>query len=410
MNMNRRFRTGSPDWFGSIAPELQGMADHARGWSRMRAPRHGIHAGADAQYVNLTTDGVDLTQLWNEYQALINASNDSMNTLLQVLTFPTNRRTEPVFQGGEAPEMEDASEFGVATADILAPGYFNIAYDFREYDARSAFTWKFLRRAPASIVSQEVEMRIAAYRRRVFMDAMRAMFRKTNKAATINGSAYTVYRFYNADGTVPPEYAGTTFDGTHDHYRVNGNAAFRAVDLDNVLDDFDSHGYRTVNGYTVVFLLNRQEANAARAFRTAANGGTGVNAGRYDFIPAPGQPGQIMTVTQQMVGQTTPPSTWNGLTVIGSYGNALLVQEDLIPAGYVAGLASGGPLLPSNPLGFYQEPGYEGLRFLPGPNPSYPIQESNWWAGFGYGVRHRGAGMIVQIKASGSYDVPAAYA
>ena len=375
------------------------------------AVRHGYHAGADAQeLITATRDGVNLNELWATFRALNDAQNEQMNNLVQLLTFRTTTQVEQVLQGGDPPLMEEASEFGIATAQRLLPGYFNVGFGFKEYDMRAGYTWRFLRRADSNMVRSMADASVGAYRKTLFNDMMRSIFNNVNVSATINGSSVNIYRFYNDDGTVPPAYAGTTFDGDHDHYRVTEAAAIEAADLDGVLDDFDSHGYGFTTGYQVLFLVNRQEGNAMRAFRTAANGGTGGNAGRYDFIPSVGAPGQIITTTQQLVGQSAPPATYNGLTVIGSYGNALIVQDSFIPAGYVLALASGGPLLPSNPLGLYEEPGYSGLQLFEGPDRAYPLQDSHWWAGFGFGVRHRGAGMVLQIKASGTYDIPAAYA
>lgn len=376
------------------------------------ATRHGYHAGADAAlFPAATVDGVDLNRLWGDYQALVNAQNEQMNNLLQLISFPTNRQTEVVYQGSDVPELEEATEFGNATGEILVPGYFNIGYSFREFDRRVGFTFKFVRRATQQQMDAQMEAGVAAYRRRVFNDAMRAIFRNTNVTASINGSSVNVYRFYNApsDGVIPPDHGSTTFDNTHTHYKFSGGSTLTAANLDALLDDFDSHGYGYSGGYQILFLVNRSEGNVIRGFRTAANGGTGGNAGRYDFIASQGAPGQIINTTQQIIGQSAPAATYQGLNVIGSYGNALVIQDDLIPAGYVLALASGGPLLPSNPLGFYQEAGWEGLRLVSGPDESYPLRDAKWWAGFGFGVRHRGAGIVMRVHAS-AYAVPTAYA
>ena len=59
----------------------------------------------------------------------------------------------------------------------------------------------------------------------------------------------------------------------------------------------------------------------------------------------------------------------------GSYGFAALNESQVIPAGYFAVVASGGPYAAGNVLA-------------------------------GTGVRHRGGAAVMQIKASGSYDVP----
>lgn len=51
----------------------------------------------------------------------------------------------------------------------------------------------------------------------------------------------------------------------------------------------------------------------------------------------------------------------------------------------------------------------KGLQLVPGSNGDYPLVDSYWVRGFGTGVRHRLAGMVMQITASGSYTAPSLY-
>ena len=49
---------------------------------------------------------------------------------------------------------------------------------------------------------------------------------------------------------------------------------------------------------------------------------------------------------------------------------------------------------------------YRGLRIIPGFVPGHPLQESYFQRSFGVGVRRRGGAAVLQIKATGTYDVP----
>ena len=51
-----------------------------------------------------------------------------------------------------------------------------------------------------------------------------------------------------------------------------------------------------------------------------------------------------------------------------------------------------------------------GLRLVKGRSADYPLQESMYQRGFGTGIRRRGAGVVMQIKATGSYVIPTQYA
>jgi len=125
-------------------------------------------------------------------------------------------------------------------------------------------------------------------------------------------------------------------------------------------------------------------------------------------VPVLAQPPAFTSA--QLVG-TPPPSTINGLPVIGQYGPWLIVQDDWIPAGYMLGFATGGPDNARNPVGVreHANASLRGLRLLKGTSSDYPIIESYYNRGFGTGIRHRGAGILMQVTANANYTIPAAY-
>lgn len=49
---------------------------------------------------------------------------------------------------------------------------------------------------------------------------------------------------------------------------------------------------------------------------------------------------------------------------------------------------------------------WQGLRLIEGNWQRYPLVESFFQRGLGTGTRHRGAACVVQVKASGSYEIP----
>lgn len=79
----------------------------------------------------------------------------------------------------------------------------------------------------------------------------------------------------------------------------------------------------------------------------------------------------------------------------------------LVPDGYLLTVATSGANSPNNVVGVrhHANPTYRGLRQIPGPG-QYPLVRMEYARAFGVGVRHRGAAVVTQIKASGSYDAP----
>lgn len=377
------------------------------------APRRGTHVASDI--VTQTADGTDLNSVWSTFMELLNAVNSDRQALINFLTFSVTSPTELVTQPGEGVDFEEASEFGEPVGARIAPAYFNLGYTFKWYDLAARYTWQYLADATDAMVNSVANAAVEAYYRKLLAEVLRTVFNNTNLTANIRGNAYNVFKFYNADGTIPPNYKNNTFDGTHTHYKVSGaNGVLEAQDLDTmVIDDFASHGYDQLGGYRLVLMANSVVGNQVRNFRSAVNTNQAVggNYGRYDFIPAQGQPGQIIPATTQVIGAAQPANTLQGLNVIGSYGPLLVVQDDWLPTTHVFAFATGGSDNLNNPIGLreHANAGLRGLRLVKGRNADYPLIDSFWAAGFGTGVRQRGGGIVMALT-SAAYAPPAIYA
>jgi hypothetical protein len=377
-----------------IMPGIAGGAPTTFNDDRYR----GYNAADDL--VTQTADGFDLNDLWSEYQSAVAVANAERTRMIQLLTFPVQQPIDRVAQVSGA-DFEKASEYGVPVGIRPAAGYFTLGFDLEWYDLGARFTWKFLADAPRSQVDAINSAALEADNRNVYALVMDALFNKNNRVADINGQQdVNVYALYNADGTVPPKYKSNTFDGNHTHYVTSGANTIDSGDVDLIIEDLYSHGYSKQNGYTVAILVNHREANVIRTFRVA-DGDTN------DFVPAVGAPGMYLPRDVTLFGNQVSDS-WRGLGVIGSYGDALIVEEDTLPVGYVLGMASGGPENLGNPVGLreHSNPSMRGLRLVKGPNPDYPLIDSYYNRGIGTGIRQRGGAFCMQITSSGTYTVP----
>lgn len=377
--------------FGSVLGSVVGMA---RG------------TNTEGDVLTQTIDGRSLNDIWREFQASLTLWNEGRSTLVQALTFPVAQPIEDVPQiTGD--DFEEASEFGEPKG-LRGADYFSIGYDFKWYDLAIRYTWKYLAEATAGQVESLNNMALEADNRLVFSKVLKAIFNNVNRTASIRGQNVNVYPFYNGDGTVPPKWKNYEHLGTHTHYITSGAAAVVSGDLDDLETHLVHHGYGRQNGATLILLANRQEVNTIRTFRVA----TGAS---YDFIPATGQPPWLLPTNTG--GVVTPqggavPSQVGGMTVVGQYGAFLVVEEDYIPAGYLFAFATGGQNTATNPVGFRQHAnaGLQGLRLVKGRDNDYPLIDSFYNRGFGTGIRHRGAGIVMEITADAAYDIPADYA
>jgi hypothetical protein len=233
---------------------------------------------------------------------------------------------------------------------------------------------------------------------------MDALFIPENRTATIDDETVDVYALYNGDGTVPPNYLTNTHDGTHTHYLVSGAATVTSGDLDDLQEHLRHHGFGTENGVQHVLLCNSRETKAIKKFRIA-------NGDDYDFIPAAGEPlDRILEPGQQVAGNQPAPS-YAGVRVVGKYGDLLILENDLFPAGYITIVGTGGSANLNNPVGLreHRDPNLRGLKLVKGVQPDYPLMDSFYTRGFGTGVRQRGGSAVMQIKPSGTYTAPARY-
>lgn len=382
----RRFRE-----LGIIAP----IAGGARGFNQ---------AG---DIIVQTVDGTPTNDLWAEFQRTMALRNANRQPIINFLTYNVNRPTERIAQAIGSGDFEKASEFGVPVSVRPKATSFTLGFDFDWYDTATRFTWMFLAEAPDEEIRAINAAVLEMDNRNVFREVMRTLFSNVNRTATIEGNPYTVYAAYNNDGTVPPEYKTNVFSGTHTHYFTSGGATLDSGDVDDISNHLIHHGYTQDEGAQIVIMVNEIQGDIIRMFRSPLNGGTA----KYDFVPAQGTPTMLMPVDRNIDGPR-PPAQLRGMKVIGSYGEAVIVQENYIPAGYLVAFATGGQANANNPIGIREHARAElrGMRLVQGRSNTYPLQDAYYQRGFGTGVRHRGALAVLQVTASATYTIPAAYA
>jgi len=351
-----------------------------------------------------TLDGADINELWGEFSATLDVINQFRDPLVQRLTFSVGSPFERVAQAVEA-DFEEADEYGQPVGVRAEVPYWTMGYDLGYFDSGVRYTWRFLARSTADQIRATHNAVLDADKRLIYRTVMTQLFSNVNKSATLEdtGTVVNVYPFYNGDVTtlpaVPPTWKSYTHTNTHTHYLASGGATVVSGDLDDMELHIYHHGYQ--EGADLVLFVNRQEFNTIRTFRMADNDS-------YDFIPAAGD--FAATFLGSLVGRLPGAAPSGGLSTYpgyrGSYGPWSIIQEDMIPAGYMVGLASGGENAQRNPIGLreHENAALRGLKLIP-QFERYPLREAFYHHAIGAGVRHRGAGVVMQVTA-GSYAVP----
>lgn len=364
----------------------------------------GYHASGDV--LTQTADGVDINQLWGDYQDLLAEYNTRRDVLVNFLTYRTTSVSEDLFQSGQTADFEEASEYGEPVGYRPGVTSMSLGYTFKWYDLAARFTWQFLADAPSSQVDAVANMAAEADNRLLFLQVLKTLFNNTRRT---NKEGNTVYPFYSGTvGDKPSDYGAKTFADQHNHFVTSGGAVIDPGDLEALQGLLTEHGYASTNGYNLVVLINEAQEGPIRQFRSQANGGTGL----YDFIPAQGTPTFLLPQDLRVdAGTTRPPASLRGMEVVGQYGQLTIVKNEWIPAGYLVASATGGSENVLNPVAIREHTtaSLRGLRLVKGRTPDYPLIDSFYNRGFGTGVRYRGATAVMQVTANPTYTVPPAY-
>lgn len=359
----------------------------------------GINSTADL--ITQTADGADLNAMWAEYMRLLALHNQDRQPLLTLLTYQVTRLVEKVMYPVES-DFEKASEFGVPKS--IRPGKpFTMGYNWDLWDIAIRYTWRYLAESTRAEIDALTNSALDADKRLQFVKILARLFNPVQDETEVNDLPITVYPLYNGDAMVPPKYKTTTHTAPHTHYLASGAGTIDPGDINDIQTHLEHHGYTMTRGYRMALIVNKQEGDVIRGFKV------GVNGSKYDFIPSANSGwGGIVLPPGTVIG--APPANVPGLITIGTYGPFAVAVEDYMPAGYVLGFVSGGQDDIGNLIGIreHENPALRGLRLLRGSQHDYPLVDSYYLRGFGTGVRHRGAGVVMKITA-GAYSVPAEY-
>jgi hypothetical protein len=203
----------------------------------------------------------------------------------------------------------------------------------------------------------------------------------------------TVRRLANTDGTIyAPNLNAET--GTDDnHYLVSGYLSSAISNTNNpfitLRDEITEH---SGDGNIVVFINPAQSA---------------VVKALADFVGYTDP--MIRLPTDSTVITGAAPDGLPG-TVIGRVSSVWVVEWTTIPADYMVALDISQPPPLRKRIDIATNIQGRGQLALIARQQEFPLEESFWRDRHGYGVGNRLGTAIMQFKASGTYDIPAAYA
>lgn len=360
----------------------------------------GYHTAGDV-LVDRTSDGVPLDKLWDTLRDLLGAWRERQNAFTSLLSFDTTEVAEAVPQSLGGFQFEEATEFGEPKAHQLGDSLV-LGYGFKDYDLATRYTWKFLRDATARQVEADMTAALEADQRLRSATILNRLLSPTERTTPEGRREFGLWN--GADSIAPIAYLGREFTTAHSHYLVSGNATLDSGDVEDSISLITEHGYGTVQGSRILVFASQTLCDQMAGWRKGEESRSDGPVAKFDFVPSADAPAYLSS--EFIVGQT-PPSEYNNLRVMGSYGHALIVPHILVPDGYLLTAATSGPGSASNVIGVrhHVNTAYQGLRAIPGKGV-YPLQDAFYQRSFGVGVRHRGAAVVTQIKSGGNYVAP----
>lgn len=353
-----------------------------------------------------TIDGVDFHAVWDEFLAVTTEWNQHRKSITDLLSFATVQSAEPVPQNFSTSTFEKATDLGVPKG-ALPGNAILVGFDRDDYDLASRMSYRFLRDSDIRAVRGLMDTIVEADSKLTNGLILHRLF---SNARGMNQEGVTVYGVYDGAAPSPPPYLGRTFPGDTSHYLPTAASVLDSGDIEGAVRMVKRHGFGTQDGSRIIVFANPDESELIQSWRAGEESRepegseTDGPVARHDFIPADGA-APFLSPSGELIG-TQVPNEFGGVTVLGSYGEALLVESNFVPSGYVGVAASYGPNSVRNVVGFREHPNQLGLTLFPGNWQNYPIIESFAARACGVGVRHRGAAVCLQVTTGSTYTAP----
>jgi hypothetical protein len=283
---------------------------------------------------------------------------------------------------------------GAAPARARTVGYWDVAYPLESNQDNLAITRVGLAYMTAMEVQKQIDdvilLDINTRRDEILFSLL------NNTARTWTDDSHgnlTVQPLANGDTVVYPPVLGTTTEATEDHYLVAGYTGANINDTNNpyatIRDELTHHFGRIVGGPSIVSFIHPDQRQVTEALTNF-----------YPVLDRFIKEGADTDVPDSMI---PGPGEYIGRTD----GNHVKVW-DWVPTGYIVSVHLEAPA----PLKRRVDPADTGLpRGLTLVNQNFTMPINNWYWDdrFGFGVGNRLNGVITQLKASGSYDIPSGY-
>jgi len=294
-----------------------------------------------------------------------------------------------VWGTSENMEMKEVDELGVARTQKDTNGV-EVDFPLRKFSLSTGWTSDFVARAtPADLAQRTLDVQ-NAYLTRFRQEMTAAIFGKANYSFVDwlgDGTTLAVKKLLNADGgAIPNAPDGTTFAGTHQHYKGTAGASLAYTDIDDIIANVTEHMLPGVK----LFI------NAANVSTLTGLASTKFTALTLAVVAVPGRTsGTLMTADVEDDPNNKLVGYWAGYEVH---------TRSWVPSGYYAAIATGSPQKPLvHRLDKFTA--LNGMRMVFQLN-AHPLTAQTFEAEIGFGAWGRHAAAILDGAHQTTYSNP----
>jgi hypothetical protein len=349
---------------------------------------------SDYQFVRQMDNAI----LYEYVQLYVQQANDAFASALAIFVMGDTEKVKERYQLPLAGRMQRMSGDGKAKA-VTGRGAINVEYPLEQFGDDLAYTREDFAYLPPAEFEKDVEGIITRSSNAQRHEILKALFNNTTKTFEDrrSGTLTLIKPLASGDAdTYPPVLGNDSTFATEDHYLVSGYTTANISDINNpistAVNHIIHHFGRMTGGIPTATMINPAEQGKIEALTNFV-----------PFIP------NAVLAGDDSDGITLPPRAVPG-EIIGYTNSSWISVWDWIPATYTLTVHLGidAPLkrrIDVSGSGLADR----GVLRLTGSFNEYPLTFNEWTLRFGFGAANRLNGVVTQLKAPGSYDIPADY-
>lgn len=345
----------------------------------------------DDTYVNVIGQSIVYDASQN-LLAQYNADLDSAKALFVENSTEDFKQRYKLPGGGRLQRRQEQT----ATQAVKASGGWDVGFPLEDFGARILADDITLAKMGLQEYSRHIDTVFIQDANTYRFEMLRAIYNNTARTFVdpLKGSII-VQPLANGDSVLYPPVIGSEVEATDDHYKVSGYLSSAISDVNNpfpvIVEELEDNFGATQGGSNIVVFINPAQSAKVMALLDFVD--------YTDRFIVPGD--NTATVT----GLPRVPAS---ARIIGRVSGAWVAEWRWVPADYMLAIHADAP----PPLRERIDPPAQGLGTglqLVARDREYPLESAHYRHRFGLGVGNRLNGVVMQFKASGSYDIPAIY-